>query len=300
MKCPKLKLLLGSLLLFLAACSEDGNSSVVFSIPLSRVCSERVIDSLNPPSEVAVLGNSLLMGNVTFGLSASDSTKDYFYQLDSAFRQRNPDCVSKRIMAKRIENSVSDSDVRLSISENITPNISPATDLVIIQLGDNIDTEDELRRMQNTVGAIYDSICTVASQAKVVWVGEWYSTEEKQKLLKEMAVLYGAQFIDISDLNTEKNQGRVGDVVTYADDRVQCVHYKKYSVSGDTVTITFEENDRLYTSSVAVVEYHDYADESRIDIVGRQGIVTEEFAATHPSDRGFKLVAERILTELGF
>lgn len=283
-------------LLLLVACTDDNAGTE--PITASCTCSNREINQLNPPSRVVFLGNSLLMGNLTFGLSASDSTKDYFYRLDSAFRSYNPDCISHRIMAKQLENSTEDSSLTKELAENILPWIGDTTDLIIIQLGDNFNTSQELQRMPETLETLYDAICTHAHNAKVVWVGEWYATDYKQRILRRMAYFYGAQFIDISDLNTSENQGKVGDVYSHSDKRVQCIHYENYSVSGDSITVSFMENNEIYQSTVQMTEYHDYVDEGRIDIVGYQSIVTDEMAASHPNDEGFRLIAERILDSL--
>lgn len=283
----------------LVACSNDVSISN-YDMPTSRVCADRVIDKDNPPSEVAVLGNSLLMGNGGYGLSASDPTKDFFARLDSAFLKLNPDYVGKRIMAKQTERALNNDTLLKSISDNITPSLSSATDLVIIQLGDNISSDDEISRIKITVGSIMDSVCAAAPNAKVAWVGEWYSTGKKQRILKDMSNAFGIQFIDISDLNVKENQGHVGDVTTYPDSRVQTIKYKSYQVSGDTIRISFKEDGNVYESSVLFEEYYDDAKDNRINIVGHQGIVTDAFAATHPNDEGFRKIAERILEDLGF
>jgi len=289
-----------TLILFLVACSGDNDSGSSTPLMTSRICSDRVIDSLNPPSEVVVFGNSLVLGNGTFGLSASDSTQDFFFKVDSAFRHYNPDCATRRILAKQIENSVTDSVLGSGISENIVPYISSSTDLVIVQLGDNIDLAEEVDRMETTVSAVYDSICNKAKQAKVVWVGEWYWTEQKQNILREQADRYGAQFIDISDLYTVENQGRVGDVTAFSGSNVQSVEYESYSTSGDTLTITFLVSGERHTSTIVVEDYKVDAEQKRITITGHQGLVVDEAVASHPGDLGFRLIAQRILSELGF
>lgn len=292
----------GTLLVFLLAILEacTNSSSDANGVLTYATCSDRVIDSSNPPSHVAVLGNSLLLGSGSFGLAASDSTKDYFARIDSAFKRLNPDCVSNRVMSKHTENTTNDSDLFASISENIMPGLSDSNDLVIIQLGDNIDTDDEMDRLETTVGNIMDSVCTKAPNAKVVWVGEWYSTKRKQSTIEQLARMRGIQFIDISDLNVKDNQARVADIIQYPEVRTQSINYVEYHVYGiDTLFVAFEEDDSLYQTVVFIIDHFDIPEKKQLDFVGNLGIITDSFAASHPSDKGFELIAQRILGELG-
>lgn len=295
-------ILLIFLLLLLTACGNDSFSEEVV-MPSSRICADRIIDRANPPSNYVVMGNSLLLGNGRFGLAASDSSKDYFSRIDSVFRSLNPGCIGKRVMAKNTENSLSDKELFSAISANISPSLSDSNDLVIIQLGDNIDTGEEIQRMKKTVGAIMDSVCIRSPSAKVVWVGEWYSSDRKQKILRQMADAYGVQFIDISDLNVKENQAKVGDIVEYPDIRLQSVKYEDYHVYGekeDTLFISFKEDDQLYQTVIFIIDHYENPEKKQLDFLGCMGIVTDSFAATHPNNQGFKLIADRILEDLGF
>jgi len=292
--------LFGIFLLLLVACGDDSSNSQVV-LHTSKACADRVIDRNHPPSNVVVLGNSLLLGNGGFGLAASDSSKDYFSRVDSVFRGLNPDCVGKRVMAKHTENSLNNADLYSSITDNISPSLSDSNDLVIIQLGDNIDTGEEVDRMKITVAAIMDTVCSKAPNAKVVWVGEWYSNERKQKILRQMTEAYGIQFIDISDLNVEENQARVGDIIEYPDVRQQSIKYEEYHVYGeDTLFVAFKEDGKLYQTVIFILDHFDIPEWKQLDYVGNMGIITDSFAATHPNDQGFKLIADRILDGLGF
>jgi len=288
------------LLLLLVACGDD-SSSQNFVEPASKVCGDRTIDRANPPSNYIVLGNSLLLGNGGFGLAASEISKDYFSRIDSAFRSLNPDCIGRRVMAKHTENALSNDKLYASISENISPSLSDSNDLVIIQLGDNIDTGEEVNRMKKTVGAIMDTVCVKAPNAKVVWVGEWYSNSRKQKILREVTEDYGVQLIDISDLNVRENQAKVGDIIQYPDVRTQSISYEEYRVYGeDTLFVAFKEDDKLYQTVIFILDHFDNPKSKQLNFVGDLGIITDSFAATHPNDQGFELIADRILDGLGF
>jgi len=296
MRYSLIKFLLALVSLVFVSCSEIN----IVDAEASASCLERTVYDVDVPSNVVFIGNSLLFGNGTFGLSASDSTKDYFAHVDSAFRRLNPDYVNTRIMAKNIEKTLSDQKVRDALSTVVEPYISDSADLVIIQLGDNFSTRKEIEGMSTTVANIYESVCRSAPHARVVWVGEWYSTDAKQKALKKMAEKNNAEFIDISDIYSKSHQGKIGDVTTYPDYRKQTIKYTKYSVSGDSLTISFKKGDNSYKSTVVVTSYNDNPEKHEIEIYGFQTIVDSKGKATHPNDEGFRLIAERILEGLGY
>ena len=285
----------------IAGCSLDDSHSEDLPEIGPFQCASRDFSVDNPPSRVAVLGNSLLMGNGSFGVCASDSTKDYFFRLDSAFRKANPKCVSRRIMAKNLELMDNSEDFENGLKEILAPQLSKNLDLVIVQLGDNIDGDEAYEWIVYFVEGVLGTIHKHAPRAKVAWVGEWYSSDKKQYALREATQAHNVQFIDISSIKSDSTEGDVGDIIAYPEQRVQSIPYKSFSVEGDSLlTVVFEEGGEKYEATVPMDSYHDYPEESRLDLVGHQGVVIDAMMASHPNDYGFKLIAEKILEELGF
>lgn len=84
-----------------------------------------------------------------------------------------------------------------------------------------------------------------APNARVVLIGAWYGTTERQKKLLNASKNSGVMFVDIWDLHVEENQANVGDTITFTDGSTQ-----KVQDTGD---------------------------------------------ASHPSSKGMKLIADRII-----
>lgn len=289
--------ILGLAAVILASCSESKPAAA----ETSSACLDRSISKVDVPSNAVFIGNSLIMGNGTFGVSASDISKDYFSIIKSTYEKLNPDYKAARVSGKMVEKTTDQKEARRFLAAEVAPTLSDSTDLVVIQLGDNFTTPDELTYMDRTVGDIYETVCTNAPHARVVWVGEWYSTEQKQNILKKMAEMNQAEFIDISDINIEDNQGRVGDIITYPDWHAQEIEYSEYTASGDTLEITFVERNKSYTVTLSDVNsYEDDEKNKKLKVISHQGIVTDTDVATHPNDKGFQLIAERILEGLNY
>ena len=145
-----------------------------------------------------------------------------------------------------------------------------------------------------------DRICSIAKNAKVLWVGEWYATDAKQRFFKEEAEKFGLTFVDISDLNIPENQSYVGAVVDFPVVKNFSMEYDSYKVGGDSLEISFSTDGSQYQSKIKVERFSDDIESKTISWRGYQYIVPNTAVATHPNDKAFKKIAERILKALGY
>lgn len=168
------------------------------------------------PNKILFIGNSLLNGHGSFGMSALNSKNDYYYHVMQHLKQFNPDVVSKKIPGSPWEGSEEKSKATEWITKNIHTQDSDY-DMVIVQLGDNVNTEAKNEVFKTSCKELLQAIRKHMPKARVVWAGAWYSNTTKQEIMAKACEETGCKFINIRDLNTTENQGRIGDTITRDD-----------------------------------------------------------------------------------
>ena len=76
--------------------------------------------------------------------------------------------------------------------------------------------------------------------------------------------------------------------------------YESYKSDGDSLEITFSANNSPYTVKIKVDDFSDDTETQTISWTGKQFIVNDAGTASHPNDKAFKQIAERILEALGY
>ena len=96
-------------------------------------------------------------------------------------------------------------------------------DLVLIQLGDNVNTDEKNEVFKTSCRTLLSEVRRYMPNALVCWVGAWYTNATKQENMSKSCLATGSKFIDISDLAVVENKGNVGDLITYPDGRVEAI-----------------------------------------------------------------------------
>jgi hypothetical protein len=200
------------------------------------------------PNNVLFVGNSLLLGFGSFGMCAKNSSHDYYHYVTEYIKQ-NKSLISNKLSGVNFEDSTSIDNVNSWMNATLKPQLNNNLQLVIIQLGDNVNTPEKIATFKTSCKSLLKYIRTKCPNARVCWVGEWYSTTEKQKIINDSCNKLQCQFIDISDLNIEENRSYIGAKIDKGD-------------------------GNIYT-------------------VENSGI------ASHPGNKGMRLIANRILYQLG-
>lgn len=201
------------------------------------------------PKNILYIGNSLLIGWGTFGMAASNSSSDYYYYVNQYLQNLGVDLTANKLKGTGFEGCTSATEQATWYNDTLLPTLNNDIDLVIVQLGDNVNTAEKLAVFEQGTKDLVTYIRTNAPRARVAWVGEWYSSTAKQTYIANACAERGADFIDISDLiGVSGYCANIGDVITKDD--------------GTTVTI----------------------DSSGV--------------ASHPSSKGMKAVADRIINAL--
>ena len=205
------------------------------------------------PNKYAVMGNSITCGmdnknehGGMFGMASTSFDKDWVHYVNDAIVSKNNGATYNRIYVSPFEHCENIDDANAWITTNINQ-LSSDNDLVIIQIGDNVNTDMKKETFKLSFPKLLNSIRKKCSKARVLCVGIWFGKDDVKDVIKMNCSKYGCSFIDITDLNTKGNQAVVGSEVTFKD--------------------------------------------------GSKGTVTSEIA-THPGDKGMKLIGERIVEKL--
>ena len=138
-----------------------GNNGVVTTTPLY-------------PEKALFIGNSLLLGNGNFGMNATDKAKDYYDIIKEhilAFGTGNYN--SKQLSGTGFEDAESTTTSNAWIEDILELELEADTDLVVVQLGDNVNTELKRTTFKSSCSTLIHAIRQIAPKARIAWVYGW-------------------------------------------------------------------------------------------------------------------------------
>ena len=266
-----------------------GNNGVVTTTPLY-------------PEKALFIGNSLLLGNGDFGMNATDKTKDYYDIIKEhilAFGLGN--YTSKQLSGTGFEDAESITTSNAWIEDILEVELDADTDLVVVQLGDNVNTESKRTTFKSSCSTLIHNIRQIAPKARIAWVYGWYVNNEVRATIQEAIKIYGGTYIEINDLNTKENQSKIGTVITKETSQQQTLTYSSfYTLSTNVLSIYFTVDGEMYNSIVPVESYSDNVAEKKLTWTGKHIVTTSSGVASHPGDLGFEKIAQRIIEKLKF
>lgn len=182
-------------------------------------------------NKVLLLGNSILLGFSTdgshgapFGCTASDSKHDWAYLLKEKLKVKSPSVTVKKLHDAKFEQAESDAASEGYISNEFAA-AEKNNDLVIVQIGDNVNTELRRQTFKNNFSKLIRAIRTNNPAADIVVAGAWFNNANIEGWLQSQSKPLNYTFVPLSDLSTSSNMATVGDTVTF-DDGVQMQVYE--------------------------------------------------------------------------
>jgi hypothetical protein len=162
-------------------------------------------------NNVLYIGNSLLLGFDTFGMAASNSANDYYAYVNSYLVSKGATLNADKLRGSDWESKTSYADQNTWMQNYLLPKLNSSLELVIVQLGDNVNTAEKQAVFAQGAINLLTYIKQHAPLARVAWVGAWYTTTTRQQQMAEACRQCGATFIDISLLpNIEGNRNHIG------------------------------------------------------------------------------------------
>ena len=266
-----------------------------------QVANDGSLSSVNViPAKSLFVGNSLLLGFTTFGMCATGASKDYYHYVSSKILSENGAATFSKLHGGDFEDKESIAAANTWISNTLVPALSNDLDLVVVQLGDNVNNASKLSTFTSSCKAMIDAIRANSPKARVAWVGEWYYTDVKQEIIKSACRKTGALFIDITDLKTDDNKAKIGDIVNKGTSETHTYAIDSYSddAVNHKLTITFTVGGVQYSSVLPYSSYTDNGDNT-LTVTGNYYLVDKQGEASHPGDAGMLAIANRICFKLG-
>lgn len=170
----------------------------------------------NIPKRAVVFGNSILSYLQGIGLAASSRDKDYFTLVKNYILSKNPSAIVERGNGASWE---SDPDNRRQTFENqMMLSLKPDTDIVILQFGDNLNTDEKRKNLETDIPNLISWIRNASPNALIYWVGVWYGWQDFVDRLKRICEPLDVTFVDIYQFYKDpKYKSYIGAVIDLPD-----------------------------------------------------------------------------------
>lgn len=172
------------------------------------------------PKKVLIMGNSLTLEKGGIGMAASDGNHDYYQLIKNYILNANPTAtISDRTSFAVWEMAENTANRDTLFNDRIKPLLAPDTDLVIVQLGDNVNTDARHVTFANDVDKLMKNIRSVSPNATIIWVAAWFiSFPNLVDEIKAGVTANGGVVADVTEYrNVVANQSFIGATRTGLD-----------------------------------------------------------------------------------
>ena len=249
------------------------------------------------PNKTTFFGNSLLLGFGNFGMAASASDKDYYALIEGHIQTLNPSHTSTTFTGYQFEILDNPANIDSTIQSIFIDNLVGDENLVVIQLGDNISTVEQNAVFAESSLKLCQAIRAKCPSARVVWMGLWFGTTEKYKVIQTACLKTACKFIAFSDLISDASVGLIGDLINRGLDTRTLTDVTNVVENTPTnITVTFEVLTFPYSTTLDITSYS--LNSTTLTYVGDYEIVSNHGVAVHPNDEGFRLISNKFLYEM--
>ena len=255
------------------------------------------------PDKSAFFGNSLI-GSWGYGMAASDSQHDYYYLITSYIKSIKALAETTRLTSSngttRFEGAETDTAANNAITE-MCGYLSGNEDLVVVQLGDNVNTAEKLAVFTTSCERLLLAIRNKCQKARVVWMGMWYGSTQKYTIIENACKNTGCMFIDFKDLLGAEANNVMGGV-THRDSvgNWTCDYVTNVVENSATnITVTLTYNNVNYTATIDVISYSLDTNTNVLTYRGEYYIICNPGVASHPGDVGMQRIAEKFIEKTG-
>lgn len=253
------------------------------------------------PSKIAYIGNSLLLGS-GFGMAASAEDKDY-YSLINSYINTLTTATATRFSGTAFEGAENEQAAQGAITY-ITNQLQGDVNLVVVQLGDNVNTAAKNQMFAQYCEPLMAAIREKCPNARVVWMGMWYSTPEKYEVIEIASQNTGVKFMTFEGLKSSSANSHIGAVQKLTSSATRTISgvtavNEIGTESGYTViSATYVISGVTYTSQFGCTSYNLVNDV--LTYVSDYNVITSGGVASHPGDEGFRRIANKFLYFMGF
>lgn len=127
------------------------------------------------PTKAIFYGNSLTVGFDNYGMAASDYQHGWADLVSQAVKSINPSFSYQSINGGNWENATTSADRIAELNNTVKPNIDASVDLIIIQLSDNVNTDEKKATFADDAKAMITWFRQQAPKARIVWIASWFN-----------------------------------------------------------------------------------------------------------------------------
>ena len=165
------------------------------------------------PSHVLFVGNSLVFGMMkTYGMCATAPDKDYFHHVSEYIKKHNPVCRFDKLYGSMYEHAESieafeywygtDVALRADTAMPAKTAFTSDLDLVFIQLGDNVNTDEKEANFGVTADILIERIKTLCPRARIIWIHGWYNRSRTLERIERLCERWGIERIDMGGIRS--------------------------------------------------------------------------------------------------
>lgn len=255
------------------------------------------------PSKGAFFGNSLILGFSPYGMAASQIDKDYYYLITQYIKTLNPSFTAlDRKSASAFEGltTTDSSEINSMIQTVFLDNLTGDEDLVVIQLGDNVNTPEKNAAFPTTSLALCKALRKKCTRARIIWMGMWYAEQNRYQNIQDACNATGCQYIFFNGLNTSAAQNVIGGLTKRGSSTRTLTGVTNVTENSENgglknITVTFTVGSISYNSTLDVSSYS--LNGTTLTYNSEYEIISSTGVASHPNDEGFRRIANRFLFE---
>lgn len=245
------------------------------------------------PTKAAYFGNSLIAGfGDKFAMASSAIDNGYYQLINNYILTLNPQFTATGQSASAIENIAAAAHVVDNVRVHVTNKLDGDETLVVVQLGDNVSA-GAIDNWPFMCLSILQAIRGKCPNARVFWMGLWYGGAVTYDAIIAACEATGSTFVNIGALrNIRGSMASVGDLINRGSETR--VIENVTSVTENTPTeIVFAMAGRTITMPVSSYSLSG----NTLTYTGNYYVITTGGVASHPSDYGFRLIANKFLLE---
>jgi len=182
--------------------------------------------SFTAPSSMLVSGNSLVFGmKMEHGMCATAADKDYYHYVTEYVKRKNPLAVFKKLYISMFEACEDMDAVYRWFSEDANAytgepsenSFTPDLDLITLQLGDNVNTEEKIATFEKSGDVLIEKIKERCPRARIILVHGWYNRPRVYDRIVALAEKYSLERIFIGDIRNTETECHNDDVFRTRD-----------------------------------------------------------------------------------
>lgn len=245
-----------------------------------------------PNQKVLIIGNSLLLGFGSFGMCASTPYNDYA----GILKRYIPNASFEKKSGVLFESAETIELARNWLKDNISGEEDNTVELVLLQLGDNVNTANKQNVFKSSCEELILACKKKYPKAIICWCGLWFS-EINHDTIEKACNKYG--ILNATFTHQKDKESSIGAIYdTENINSITTYNVDSFDVNSPTnITLHFTVNDRQYESTIECTSYTSNSGTS-VTVTGRYHVVTNAGVASHPGDSGFTYIANSILKTL--